>query len=217
MSDTDPTTRPIAVLGIDNKPIHVPDAIIEAKKALGKLRNSGDLVVPLLILDQQDIHAATLLAAQEAMGTTDSATGIRNIAYGVVFLDHQSNMLSLQIRANQIVDLTAAANFIKNNGYALKKEHGVLSNPDISIKNKEDMAGTIHAEIKAPDTNKQFSIDWDYSYDNGVTWQHAYSTGVCDRDIPNLKSGASVMVRARINIGHDGPTDWMVSNTITVA
>jgi hypothetical protein len=68
------------------------------------------------------------------------------------------------------------------------------------------------AEVKAPDTTKNFSIDWDYSYDNGETWNHLNSTAVCDREIKNLERFKEVIVRARFIIGYDDPTDWIVSN-----
>ncbi len=217
MAESEYRFRPQATLKMSNDAVHVPDNIFEARNTLLCLRNSGDHVIAELILDAMDGRVVTLEEKQDAMsGGASDRKEIRNNAYALVFGDHKNNMLAVQLKSNDIVNFNSAAAFIKRNGYGIAEERSAVAHPDITIKAKPNYAGTIIAEVKAPDTTKNFSIDWEYSYDNGETWFHSNSTGVCDREISGLKLLSTVIVRARFIIGYDAPTDWMRSNEINI-
>ena len=149
-------------------------------------------------------------------GGASDKTEQRDTAYAKCFFDHQSNMMLLQIKANTIPDPVQAAALIKRNGYEIRKEYSTPLSPAIQIKNKAGFVGTILAMVKAPDTSKKYAIEWEFTYDNGETWNRSFPTGICEREIKNLKPLSAVMVRARIIIGTDEPADWMVSNSINV-
>jgi hypothetical protein len=213
MADQDYNSRPNAVLGIPNVPIGVPESIITINNTLEALKGSGDHIVADDVIETQQTHAATLLTKQEAMsGGTADRTEQRNKAYNVCFLDHKANMALVQLAADLLPVFNDAAALIKRNGYEVKKEMSAQVNPNISIRRKKNEETTIIAEVKAPDTTKQFSIDWEGSYDNGVTWFTLYSTAVCDREITDLERLKRIIVRARFKVGYDNPTDWMISN-----
>jgi hypothetical protein len=217
MSDQVYTSRPIAILGIPKFPSHVPDNIIIINNTLSALKGSGDHIVADDDIETQETHAATLLTKQEAMtGGASDRLEQRNKAWDVCFNDHQSDMLLLQVASNAIENFNDAAALIKRNGYEIKKEHAPLASPYIFIKRKKNEETTIIAEVKAPDTTKNYSIDWEGSYDNGLTWFTLYSTPVCDREITGLDRGKPIHIRARYKIGYENPTDWMVSNSLTL-
>jgi hypothetical protein len=217
MSESAYRFRPIAVQVIPKKPVHVPDNIIIIDTVLDKLANSGDNLVSAGDLLKQKTHAATLRQKQEAMsmGAPDRRE-VRNKSYGVCFNDHRINVILVQLAANKIQDYNEAASLIKRNGYGIKKEHAPLSNPDIIIKRKENAKGTIIAKVKAPDTERKYAIEWDYSYDKGLTWNHYYPTPVCKRTMSGLVQHNYLTVRARFIFGDDPPLDWLISNTITI-
>jgi hypothetical protein len=209
--------RPIAILGIPKKPAHVPDCINIINVCIEKMGNSGDNIVSPDDLDKQATHSNTLLERQKEMsGGGSDRTEQRNAAYGDCFTDHYSNMMLVQVAANGIADYNDAAALIKRNGFGLKKVIVAQCKQEIYIKRKPDHTGTILAEVKAPKTTKIFSIDWEYSYDDGTTWIPIHSTGVCDREISGLKLFTPIKVRARFIIGYDDPMNWMVSNSINL-
>lgn len=213
MSEQVYTTQPIAILGIPKNPEHVAENIIIINTVLDKLGSSGDNLVDPAVLATQITHAETLLTKQEAMsGGADDRTEQRNIAYAVCFKDHKDDLDLVNTAARNKSDFNEAAALIKRNGYEIKKEYTTPANPDISIRHKEGSKTTIIAEVKAPDTTKNYSIDWEYSYDNGETWTHLNATAVCDREIKNLERFKEVIVRARFTIGYDDPADWIISN-----
>jgi hypothetical protein len=215
MSDQVYNSRPIALMGIPKNPSRVPDNIIIINTTLEALKGSGDHIVADDVVETQQTHAATLLTKQEAMkGGPADKTEQRNMAYEICFKDRQSDLLSVQQAADALPDFNAAAALIKRNGFEVKKEHAPLLSNDISIKRKKDAETTIIAEVKAPKTRKRFAIEWDYSYDNGLTWNHLYPTAVCSREITGLESLKKVIIRARFIIGDNAPMDWMISNSI---
>jgi hypothetical protein len=217
MEDSVYNSRPTAVLGIPSRPVHVPESIMVINSTLDAIKNSGDHLVDADVMLEQEAHSATLQKKQEDISVGGSTkVDLRNIAYDVCFADHKDNMLTVQKASNKIADFNEAAVFIKRNGYALKKELGSLLNESISIKRKENTVGVIIAEVKAPDTTRSFSIDWEYSYDNGTTWHHTNSTAICKREIGGLEELKKVIVRARFIIGEDDPTDWMISNSVNL-
>jgi hypothetical protein len=209
--------QPIAVLGIPKNPTHVPDSIITHKNVLELLGNSGDHLVDAAELTTQTEHLETLETKQAAMsGGGPDKTEQRNIAYSVVFNDHQTDMMKVQIKANSLPDPEQAAALIKRNGFQMAKSTTPALSPAIWIKNKPGFTGVILAYVKAPDTAQKFAIEWEYSYDNGETWIRIHATGVCDREISNLTQKNAVIVHARFIIGYDDPSDWMVSNSINI-
>jgi hypothetical protein len=217
MSESIYHSRPIAIQLIPKRPVHVPNNIILIDTTLAKLSGSGDNIIAVGVLLTQKANAANLMKMQEAMsGGAADRTEQRNIAYGVCFEDHKANMMLVQIAANLLPDLNDAAALIKRNGYEIKKEHAPLTSALISIKVKPNSAGTIIAEVKAPKTRKHYSIDWEYSYDNGLTWHHLHSTGICYRTISGLEQLRRITVRACYIIGDGNPTDWMVSNSVNL-
>ena len=66
-------------------------------------------------------------------------------------------MAIIQTAANNLHDPIAAAALILRNGYDIKKQPVTPANPDISIKNKKNVSGTILAKVKSPNTMKRFS------------------------------------------------------------
>ena len=139
-----------------------------------------------------------------------------NKSYGVCFIDQKTNVTKVQIAANKIDDYNQAVALIKRNGYGIKKVHAALLRPNIIIKRKENATGTIIAKVKAPDTERNYAIEWDYSYDKGLSWNHYHPTPVCKRTMSGLERYNSLTVRARFIFGDDPPLDWMISNTITI-
>jgi hypothetical protein len=213
MADQDYNSRPNAVMGIPINPVHVPDSIIIINNTLSALKSSGDHIVADDVIETQQTHAATLLTKQEAMkGGAPDKTEQRNNAYDVCFKDHKANMLLVQMAADLLPNFNDAAALIKRNGYEVKKEMSAQANPNISIKRKEGEELTVIAEVKAPDATKNYSIDWEGSYDNGLNWFSLYSTPTCDREITNVERFKRIIIRARFKIGYDNPTDWMISN-----
>jgi len=209
--------KPIATSQIPNEYVHIGDSLIEMDRTLTKLRNSGDNVVAVLVLDGQAANVVTLREKQDlvANGTPDE-TRDRNLAYDVCFTDHTGNMMLVQIKTNNITNYEEAAAFIIRNGFGVAKERSAQAVSDISIKQKPNFAQTIIAQVKALNTTKKYSIDWEYSYNNGETWFACNSTAVCTRDIKNLTPLKALIVRARYNVGTDDPTDWIVSNSINI-
>ncbi len=208
----------IAILGVPKEPVHVPEGSIIMGNTLKAIQTSGDGLIEATVITAQQGRITSLNTKQSNMknGPADKKEQ-RDMQYGLCFGDHQSNMAIIQIAANNLHDPIAAAALIIRNGYDIKSQPVTPVNPDISIKNKKNVSGTITAKVKSPNTNKRFSIDWDYSTDNGVTWIHSHSTAVCQREISGINSGAHVIVRARFIISYDAPLDWMISNTETVS
>ena len=218
MTEINSNPSVIAILGVPKEPIHVPGGIITMGNTLKAILTSGDDLIETTVITTQQGRVTSLNTKQSNMenGPADKKEQ-RDLQYGLCFGDHQSNMAIIQIAANNLHDPIAAAALIIRNGYDIKKQAVTPANPDISIKNKKNVSGTIIAKVKSPNTKKRFSIDWDYSTDNGVTWIHSHSTAMCQREISGINSGAHVMVRARFIISTDLPLDWMISNTVTVS
>ncbi len=218
MTEISSTPSVIAILGVSKEPVHVPEGIITMGNTLKAILTSGDDLIETTVITTQQGRVTTLGTNQGNMknGPADKKEQ-RDMSYGLCFGDHQSNMAIIQIAANDLHDPIAAAALIIRNGYGIKSQPVAPANPNISIKNKKNVSGTITAKVKSPNTNKRFSIDWDYSTDNGVTWIHSNSTAVCQREISGINSGAHVIVRARFVISYDAPMDWMISNTETVS
>ena len=208
----------IAILGILKKPTRVAEGIITMGNTLKAILASGDDLIETTVITAQQGRVTTLSTKQGNMknGPADKKEQ-RDLQYGLCFGDRQSNMAIIQTAANNLHDPIAAAALIIRNGYDIKKMPVTPANPDISIRNKKNVSGTIAAKVKRPNTKKRFSIDWDYSTDNGVTWIYSHSTAMCNREISGINSGAHVIVRARFIISNDAPLDWMISNTVTVS
>ena len=209
--------KPIATSQIPKEYVHIGDGLIEMDRTLTKLGNSGDNVVTVTVLAEQTTNVETLRTLQNlvANGTPDDTLN-RNLAYDVCFTDHTGDMMLVQIKANNITNYDEAAAFIIRNGFGVAKERSAQAVSDISIKQKPNFAQTVIAQVKALNTSKKYSIDWEYSYDNGLTWFRSNSTAVCTRDIKNLTPLKALIVRARYNVGTDDPTDWIVSNSINI-
>ena len=208
----------IAILGVSKEPVRVPAGSIIMGNTLKAILTSGDDLIETTVITAQQGRITALNTKQSNMknGPADRKEQ-RDMQYGLCFGDHQSNMAIVQTAANNLHDPIAAAALIIRNGYDIKSQPVTPVNPDISIKNKKNVSGTITAKVIKPNTKKNYSIDWDYSTDNGVTWIHSHSTAVCKRDISGINSGAHVIVRARFIISTDAPLDWMVSNSVTVS
>jgi len=209
--------KPIAKSMIPKEYVHIGDGLIALDRTIAKLGSSGDNVVAALVLEGQTTNVATLRDMQNlvAHGTPDD-TRNRNLAYDVCFTDHIGDMMQVQMKANNITNFEEAAAFIIRNGFDISTPSVRGAAPDISIKQKPNFAQTIIAQVKALKTTKKYSIDWEYSYDNGETWFRSNSTAVCIRDIKNLTPLKALIVRARYNVGNDDPTDWIISNSINI-
>ena len=209
--------KPIAKLMISKEPSRVGDALITLDTIIAKLGSSGDHVVTDLVLAGQTTNVETLRGMQNlvAYGTPDDTLN-RNLAWEVCFNDHVGDMMQVQMKANSITNYEEAAAFIIRNGFDIGASKVRGASPDISIKQKPNFAQTIIAQVKALKITKKYAIDWEYSYDNGVTWFRSNSTAVCIRDIKNLTPLKAIIVRARYIVGNDDPTDWIISNSINI-
>jgi len=209
--------RPVAKAKISKEVGHVGDGLIALDGTLVMLTDSGDHVVPALTLTDQEAHVATLREMQDLVAHGTPADTInRNLAWNICYTDHIGDMMLVQMRANSITNFEEAAAFIRRNGFDVAEPTVRGGVPDISIKLKPNFAQTIIAQVKALKTTKKHSIDWEYSYDNGLTWNKDHSTGICVRSIKNLKPINALIVRARYIVGDDDPMDWMISNSINI-
>jgi len=207
-----------AIMGFSNRPIHVPDRIITFRGTLDALDSSGNnLILPATLLAQRG-HITDLENAQDAMkGGPLGQTSVRNICFSVCYADRFANKALVQKAADALHDPVAAERLIIANGYAVKKTAVKPAKAPVSLKNKKNNAGWVIAKVALPSKTKQFTIEWGYSYDGGLTWNDETSTPVCTKHFKHLKSGASLTVRARAIVGSDDPMDWIMSNPLTVA
>jgi len=210
------TSRPQAILAISQEPSHVPEAIIILININTKLGTSGDHIIPDTDLGTQKVNIETLKTKQAAMkGGPSGKTEVRNKAYADCFKDHKSDMMKVQMVADQIDDFNDAAALIKRNGYDIKKQHSPLLSPEIFIRVKKGAEKTIIAEVKAPKTKKRFAVDWWISYE-GDNYQPAYPTAICKREFPGIPPKSTVTVKARYVIGNAAPSDWIYSNSVNL-
>ena len=211
------TVTVTATLEMTDNLAHIPKKIITFGTTLTMLGNSGDNLVASSVLSIQTENLNDLRLKQHAMkGGAEDRTQNRNAAFWKSYNDRKANMHLVQRAADDLHNPIAAEALIIRNGYGVKKHIGAKVINEISIKNKKNVSGTIIATTKSLNIRKKYSIDWQYSLDNGTTWISWHSTAVCQATITNQPSGSKIMVRRRFIIGFGTPEDWAVSNTITV-
>ncbi len=206
-----------AILGMTTKPTKVPDKIIKQSATINLLESSSDHLIDSSVIAQRRAHIVTLSDKQIAMkGGPVDRTNQRNIAFNVVIADRKKDMAIVQQAADDLHNPVAAEALILRNGFEVKKHAGPHSNPDISVVNKENEPGTLVATSKSPGKNVNFSIDWMYSADNGVTWIMWHSTPVVKTEIPGFTSGTKIIIRRRFIKGSNSPEGWVQSAPIIV-
>ncbi len=217
MTDINTDISVAAVQLVSKRPVHVADNITIFSTTLDKLESSGDnLVKPADMIIYRG-NVTTLSTCQDDMrGGADDKKPKRDKAYSVCFGDNRTNMLKVEGALIGIPNPMDKEALILRNGYGVGKEHGPISNPDISIKNKKNQPGTVVAKIKSPSKTKSYSVDWQSSTDNGETWTPHNSTPVCKRELKNMPLASQLIVRARITIGSNDPEGWKVSSTLVV-
>jgi hypothetical protein len=217
IAEPDHTYRPIAIMGIPPTPVHVPYNILIMYKTFEKLGGSGDHLVADLVLTAQNEHVDKLGDRHSAMtGGESDRKEQRDNAWTTCYNDRFSNMSKVQVAANAIPDFTLAAALIKRNGYDVANVSSHTVSANVKCKPKKNFAGVIIVNVKKPDTHKAFTIELEYSIDGGDNWIRVFAAAICTREIKDIKSPASVLVRARYIIGSNDPLDWMYSKSISV-
>jgi hypothetical protein len=200
MTTASASPRPRAVAG--TKKTNIAKFLVRCLAVYNGLsENSSELPSPTVTVAAFLVLIQALQTAEENVKTVGAKA--RNAKRDKLWTTLGTLRIFVQGLADALPQADAAA-LILLSGFALAKE-GVRAKPILEAK-PSTIAGVVLLIANATllvgkNNHKKVTYFWQWSGDNGKTWNDLESTGYAHTQIPNLAANADYQFRVRVKIG----------------